>query len=126
MARSPLPPFAAESQPPPNAMPAPQPCVETAGESGGKRKTKERRVAWFRSAEVSWEKARRRVPSCHTPGYVAGLSALLTGFPPFIIAGSLVLLLGGTGAFGTVSPTSCNDGSLYMATEGGDGRGRDG
>ena len=49
-------------------------------------------------------------------GYVAGLSGLLTGLPPFITAGSLVLLLGGTAALGTVSPTSCNDGSLYMAT----------
>lgn len=50
-------------------------------------------------------------------GYVAGLSGLLTGLPPFITAGSLVLLLGGTAALGTVSPTSCNDGSLYMATK---------
>lgn len=51
-------------------------------------------------------------------GYVVGLSGLLTGLPPFITAGSLVLLLGGTAALGTVSPTSCNDGSLYMATGG--------
>lgn len=50
-------------------------------------------------------------------GYVLGLLAgLLTGLPPFITAGSVVLLLGGTAAFGTVSPTSCNDGSLYIAT----------
>lgn len=55
-------------------------------------------------------------------GYVVGLSGLLTGFPPFITAGSLVLLLGGTAALGTVSPTSCNDGSLYMATSNGLGR----
>lgn len=55
-------------------------------------------------------------------GYVAGLSGLLTGFPPFITAGSLVLLLAGTAALGTVSPTSCNDGSLYMATSNGLGR----
>lgn len=53
-------------------------------------------------------------------GYVGGLSGLLTGLPPFIIAGSLVLLLGATAALGTVSPTSCNDGSLYIATEGAD------
>lgn len=51
-------------------------------------------------------------------GYVAGWSGLLTGLPPFITAGSLVLLLGGTAALGTVSPTSCNDGSRYMATGG--------
>lgn len=51
-------------------------------------------------------------------GYVAGLSGLLTGLPPFITAGSVVLLLGGTAALATVSPTSCNDGSLYMATVG--------
>ncbi len=57
-------------------------------------------------------------------GYVVGLSGLLTGFPPFITAGSLVLLLGGTAALGTVSPTSCNDGSLYMATGGADDQGR--
>lgn len=55
-------------------------------------------------------------------GYVVGLSGLLTGLPPFITAGSLVLLLGGTAALGTVSPTSCNDGSLYMATSNGLGR----
>lgn len=41
---------------------------------------------------------------------------LLTGLPPFIIADALVLLLGVTPAFGTVSPTSCKDGSRYMAT----------
>lgn len=57
-------------------------------------------------------------------GYVAGLSGLLTGLPPFMTAGSLVLLLGGTAALGTVSPTSCNDGSLYMATGGGGGKQR--
>ena len=51
-------------------------------------------------------------------GYVVLL--LLTGLPPFIIADALVLLLGVTPAFGTVSPTSCKDGSRYMAT--GDGR----
>lgn len=49
---------------------------------------------------------------------MAGWSGLLTGLPPFITAGSLVLLLGGTAALGTVSPTSCNDGSRYMATGG--------
>lgn len=53
-------------------------------------------------------------------GYVVGLSGLLTGLPPFITTGSLVLLLGGTAALGTVSPTSCSDGSLYMATRGAD------
>ena len=46
------------------------------------------------------------------------VEGLLTGLPPFITAGSVVLLLGGTVALGTVSPTSCNDGSLYMATVG--------
>lgn len=40
----------------------------------------------------------------------------MTGLPPFIIADALVLLLGVTPAFGTVSPTSCKDGSRYMAT----------
>lgn len=42
---------------------------------------------------------------------------LVTGLPPFIIADALVLLLGVARAFGTVSPTSCKDGSLYMATK---------
>lgn len=52
-------------------------------------------------------------------GYVLGLLAsLLTGLPPFITAGSLVLLAGGAVALGTVSPTSCNDGSRYIATAG--------
>lgn len=37
-----------------------------------------------------------------------------------MIADALVLLLGVTPAFGTVSPTSCKDGSRYMAT--GDGQ----
>lgn len=50
-------------------------------------------------------------------GYVVLL--LLTGLPPFIIADALVLLLGVTPAFGTVSPTSCKDGSRYMATSDG-------
>lgn len=49
-------------------------------------------------------------------GYVAGLSGLLTGLPPFMTAGSLVLLLGGADVLGTVSPMSCSEGSLYMAT----------
>lgn len=53
-------------------------------------------------------------------GYVVLL--LLTGLPPFIIADALVLLLGVTPAFGTVSPTSCKDGSRYMATSNGLGR----
>jgi len=48
-------------------------------------------------------------------GYVVGLVSLLTGLPPFMTAGS-VLLLGGTAGLGTVSPTSCNDGSRYIAT----------
>lgn len=51
-------------------------------------------------------------------GYVGGLSGLLTGLPPFITTGSLVLLLGGTATLGNVSPTSCKDGSLYIATGG--------
>ena len=53
-------------------------------------------------------------------GYVVLL--LLTGLPPFMIADALVLLLGVTPAFGTVSPTSCKDGSRYMATSDGEGR----
>lgn len=47
---------------------------------------------------------------------MVGLVSLLTGLPPFMTAGSLVLLLGGTAGLGTVSPTSCNDGSRYIAT----------
>lgn len=61
--------------------------------------------------EPSGERARPR-----RSGYVV-LVGLLTGFPPFITTGSLVLLLRRSAAFGTVSPTSCKDGSLYMATE---------
>lgn len=53
-------------------------------------------------------------------GYVVLL--LLTGLPPFMIAEALVLLLGVTPVFGTVSPTSCKDGSRYMATSNGLGR----
>lgn len=59
-------------------------------------------------------------------GYVWGLAEvvvvavvvlLLTGLPPFITGGSVVFLLGGTAVLGAlVSPTSCNDGSLYIAT----------
>lgn len=48
---------------------------------------------------------------------MAGLSGLLTGLPPFMTAGSLVLLLGGADVLGTVSPISCSEGSLYMATK---------
>lgn len=55
-------------------------------------------------------------------GYVVGLSGLLTGLPPFMTAGSLVLLLGGAEVLGTVSPMSCSDGSLYMATGKADGK----
>lgn len=47
---------------------------------------------------------------------VAAVLGLLTGFPPFITAGSFVLLLGGTPAGFGVSPMSCSDGSLYIAT----------
>lgn len=47
---------------------------------------------------------------------MAGLSGLVTGLPPFMTAGSLVLLLGGADVLGTVSPMSCSEGSLYMAT----------
>lgn len=53
-------------------------------------------------------------------GYVVLL--LLTGLPPFMMADALVLLLGVTPALGTVSPTSCKDGSRYMATSNGLGR----
>lgn len=123
------------------------PRVETAGKGRTKwrngrrsKKREEGRFAWIWSTEEKglescWEKpGLRLVPSFHTHtctrwalvrrGYVGGLSGLLTGLPPFIIAGSLVLLLGGTAALGTVSPTSCNDGSLYMATGEGDDRER--
>ena len=41
-----------------------------------------------------------------------------------MMADALVLLLGVTPAFGTVSPTSCKDGSRYMATS--DGKGEEG
>lgn len=58
--------------------------------------------------------------TCKLPGYV--FLVFVTGLPPFIIADALVLLLGVTPAFGTVSPTSCNDGSRYMATSNGLGR----
>ena len=40
-----------------------------------------------------------------------------------MMADALVLLLGVTPAFGTVSLTSCKDGSRYMATSDGDGGG---
>lgn len=53
---------------------------------------------------------------------MAGLSGLLTGLPPFMTAGSLVLLLGGADVLGTVSPMSCSEGSLYMATGEADGK----
>lgn len=89
------------------------------------KKGKEVRLDLQKGLESSWIKpCLRRIPPLqhmhthtrHWRGYVVGLSGLLTGFPPFITAGSLVLLLGGTAALGTVSPTSCKDGSLYMAT----------
>lgn len=53
------------------------------------------------------------------PGY--GVLLLWAALPPFMMADALVLLLGVTPAFGTVSPTSCRDGSRYMATGGGKG-----
>lgn len=51
-------------------------------------------------------------------GYVSSLSGLLTGLPPFMTTGSLVVLLEGgpAASLGTASPTSCNEGSLYIAT----------
>lgn len=80
------------------------------------------------SHSSSSSSSRHTESSC---GYVAavGLSGLLTGFPPFMTGGSLVLLLDGavavaaaaaaaTATLGTVSPTSCNEGSRYMATGG--------
>lgn len=68
---------------------------------------------WEDEAEDEEEKTRWAPVRC---GYVAGWSGLLTGLPPFMTAGSLVLLLGGADALGTVSPMSCSEGSLYMAT----------
>lgn len=54
-------------------------------------------------------------------GYVSSLSGLLTGLPPFMTTGSLVVLLEGgpPASLGTASPTSCNEGSRYIATSGG-------
>ena len=149
MIRGPLPSCAGETRPPLD----PSARAETAGEKGGQggesrgraREEREEGFACIRSAEergsgVSWgEKPCLRhtqpppspLPATHTQrapgrcGYVAGLSGLLTGLPPFITAGSLVLLLGGTAALGTVSPTSCNDGSLYMATGGAEEKDRE-
>lgn len=56
-------------------------------------------------------------------GYVSSLSGLLTGLPPFMTTGSLVVLLEGgpPASLGTASPTSCNDGSRYIATRGEEG-----
>lgn len=53
-------------------------------------------------------------------GYVASLSGLLTGLPPFMTTGSVVVLLDGghPTSLGTASPTSCNEGSRYIATAG--------
>lgn len=53
-------------------------------------------------------------------GYVSSLSGLLTGLPPFMTTGSLVVLLEGgpPASLGTASPTSCNEGSRYIATRG--------
>lgn len=59
-------------------------------------------------------------------GYVSSLgSGLLTGLPPFMTTGSLVVLLEGgpPASLGTASPTSCNEGSRYIAT-GGEGWGQ--
>lgn len=51
-------------------------------------------------------------------GYVSSLLGLLTGLPPFMTTGSQVVLLEGgpPASLGTASPTSCNDGSRYIAT----------
>lgn len=113
MIRGPLPSCAGETRPPRD--PPTRVC-----DSRGTGRTSRRRRSRSRHG------GRLHLPSTHTRrhgasvrrGYVAGGSGLLTGFPPFITAGSLVLLLGGTAALGTVSPTSCNDGSRYMATAG--------
>lgn len=53
-------------------------------------------------------------------GYVSSLSGLLTGLPPFMTTGSVVVLLDGgpPTSLGTASPTSCNEGSRYIATAG--------
>lgn len=70
--------------------------------------------------------ARGRVERCGWRGvgwgYVSSLgSGLLTGLPPFMTTGSLVVLLEGgpPASLGTASPTSCNEGSRYIATGGG-------
>lgn len=59
-------------------------------------------------------------------GYVSSLSGLLTGLPPFMTTGSLVVLFEGgpPASLGTASPTSCNEGSRYIATRGGEGEKR--
>ncbi len=56
-------------------------------------------------------------------GYVSSLSGLLTGLPPFMTTGSLVVLLEGgpPASLGAASPTSCNEGSRYIATRGEEG-----
>lgn len=75
--------------------------------------------------------ARGRVERCGWRGvgwgYVSSLgSGLLTGLPPFMTTGSLVVLLEGgpPASLGTASPTSCNEGSRYIATGGGARSGR--
>lgn len=78
---------------------------------------------WDSLARIKCSAVHREFSKSQHPqgsGYVVLL--LLTGLPPFIIADALVLLLGVTPAFGTVSPTSCREGSRYMATSNGFGR----
>lgn len=71
---------------------------------------------------LSWARGTLSHTAEGESGYVVLLLLLLTGLPPFMMADALVLLLGVTPAFGTVSPTSCKDGSRYMATSNGLGR----
>lgn len=73
-----------------------------------------------KSLNCTWDS----VKSQHLRGSGYVVLLLFTGLPPFIIADALVLLLGVTPAFGTVSPISCKDGSRYMATEGKEKKGR--
>ena len=71
-----------------------------------------------------WLNSARGAAQSHLRGSGYVVLLLLTGLPPFMMADALVLLLGVTPAFGTVSPTSCKDGSRYMATS--DGKGEEG
>lgn len=73
---------------------------------------------WGKSLAFSWPLLDQGRLKDGGQGYVSSLSGLLTGFPPFITTGSLVVLLEGgpPASLGTASPTSCNEGSRYIAT----------